>query len=342
MSSLFESGAFGRNIPAWHREGVVKLGSISFDELFPADGSLGVAGINWGVRKRPSFVQLEDGTYVPSPDGFDIVRDSDNAVLTRGGRGVGVGYDPIINRDSFAFLRDAMNDHIIEWDTAISVDGGSTVAGVVYLPDSGIDIVKGDRHYLYLTVINTHDGSGAMKVFPTDVRVVCANTVAAALHSRDRALTVNVRHSGSTTTKLNEAQRLFRGATTEYQRFLEWQSKLAEVRATDAQVADVATRLFGVAAADASARSKTIIENKVLALTAGINRERLLLPSPDLTAYGVFNGITDMVDHDFGNEGGESRDRFVYAMLPQGTGTKLKTAGIDICADVFGVPLAVK
>jgi hypothetical protein len=235
-----------------------------------------------------------------------------------------------------------MNDHTIDWDTAISVDGGSTVAGVVYLPDSGIDLVKGDKHFLYLTVINTHDGSGAMKVFPTDVRVVCANTVAAALNSRDRSLTVNVRHSGSTANKLNEAQRILKQATAEYQRFLEWQGRLTEVHATDAQVVEVATQLFGVAAADASSRSKTIIENKVLALKAAVTEERLLLASPDMSAYTVFNGITRVVDHTFGNEGGESRDRFVYAMLPQGTGTKLKTAGIDIVANVFDVPLVIK
>lgn len=339
MPALFESGAFGRNIPAWHGEGNVMPSTFDYDAIFPADGSPGIAGINWGVRKRPSFVQLEDGTFVPSPDGFDIVRDTDNAVLTTGGRGVGTGYDPIQNREAFSFLREAMCDHTLEWDTAISVAGGSTIAGIVSLPDSGIDIQKGDKHFLYLTVINTHDGSGSMKVFPTDVRVVCANTVAAALSSRDRALTVNVRHSGSTKNKLAEAQRILKQATAEYQRFLDWQRKLVDVRATDKQVDEVAVRLFGVAAADASSRSKTIIENKVLALKSGIDRERLLLPSPDLTAYGVFNGITNMVDHDFGNAGGASRDRFVYAMLPEGTGTKLKNAGIDIVADVFGVPV---
>lgn len=342
MPALFESGVFGQNTPAWHGEGRVVEGTFEYEAIFPADGSLGLGDINWDVRKRPSFTQLEDGTFIAVPDSFDIVRNTDNAVLTRGGRGVGDGYDPIQNRDAFGFLRDAMEDHTLQWETAISVEGGATIAGIVSLPDSGIDIVKGDRHYLYLTVINTHDGSGAMKVFPTDVRVVCRNTVAAALKARDRSITVNVRHSGSTKGKLVEAQRILKESTASYQRFLEWQGRLAEVVASPKQVDEVAVRLFGVAAADASQRSKTIIENKVLALKAGIDRERLLLPSPDLTAYTVFNGITNTVDHDFGNAGGESRDRFVYAMLPQGTGTKLKTAGIDIVADVFGVPVESK
>ena len=61
-----------------------------------------------------------------------------------------------------------------------------------------------------------------------------------------------------------------------------------------------------------------------------------------MSAYTVFNGITRVVDHTFGNEGGESRNRFAYAMLPQGTGSKLKAAGIDIVANVFDVPLLVK
>jgi len=342
MSSLFESGAFGKNTPAWHGQGNVVEGTFDFDAIFPQDGTPGIAGINWGVRKLPLFVQLENGTFVPQPDTFGIVRDGDDEILTHNGRSVGGGYDEIQNRDAFAFLRDSMDDHTLQWETAISVDGGATVAGIVALPDSGIDLVKGDRHYLYLTVVTTHDGSGSMKVFPTDVRVVCANTVAGALSSRDRSLTVNVRHSGKTANKLSESKRILQSATAEYQRFLEWQGRLTEVHASDKQIAEVAVALFGSAPLDASSRSKTIIDNKVLALTAAITEERLLLASPNMSAYTVFNGITRVVDHTFGEQGGDSRNRFEYAMLPQGTGNKLKTAGIDIVADVFGVPLVVK
>lgn len=347
MPALFESGAFGKNTPAWHGQGNVVEGTFDFDAIFPADGTPGIAGINWGVRKRPLYVQLEDGTFVLQPDTYGVVRDGDNAILTHNGRSVGGGYDTILNRDAFAFLRDSMEDHSLQWETAISVDGGATVAGIVALPDSGIDLVKGDRHYLYLTVVTTHDGSGSMKVFPTDVRVVCANTVAAALQSRDRALTVNVRHSGSTANKLSESKRILQSATAEYRRFLEWQGKLTEVRATAKQVDEVASELFGVAAKDASQRSKTIIENKVLALKAAIREDMTLLPQfaasgGGASAYNVFNGITSVVDHTFGEQGGESRNRFEYAMLPQGTGNKLKNAGIEVVSNVFAVPFAAK
>ena len=347
MPALFESGAFGKNTPAWHGQGNVVEGTFDFDAIFPADGSPGIAGINWGVRKRPLFVQLENGTFVPQPDTFGIVRDGDDAILTHNGRSVSEGYDEILNRVAFAFLRDSMDDRTLQWETAISVDGGATVAGIVALPDSGIDIQKGDRHFLYLTVVTSHDGSGSMKVFPTDVRVVCANTVAAALSSRDRSLTVNVRHSGSTAAKLSESKRILKSATAEYQRFLEWQGRLTEVSASKKQVDEVAAQLFGVAAKDASQRSKTIIENKVLALKAAIHDDIVLLPQFTQTgggasAYNVFNGITAVVDHTFGEQGGESRNRFEYAMLPQGTGNKLKTAGIDVVSQVFDVPLLVK
>ena len=348
MPSLFESGVFGKGIPAWHGQGNVVEGTFDFDSIFPADGTPGIAGINWGVRKRPLFVQLENGTFVLQPDTFGVVRDGDDAILTHNGRSVGGGYDEILNRDAFAFLRDSMEDHTLQWETAISVDGGATVAGIVALPDSGIDILKGDRHFLYLTVVTTHDGSGSMKVFPTDVRVVCANTVAAALSSRDRSLTVNVRHSGSTANKLSESKRILQSATAEYQRFLEWQGRLTDVSASAKQVEEVAAQLFGTAPKDASDRSKTIIDNKVLALKQAIRDDIALLPQyaasgGGASAYNVFNGITSVVDHTFGEQGGESRQRFQYAMLPQGTGTKLKNQGIDVVADVFGVPLvAVK
>lgn len=338
----FESGVFGKNTAAWHQKGLVVPGTFDFAEVFPEDGSLGLGGINWEVEKRGIFYRNNEGILVPFEGRFAVCRKTDGSPLGD----VGDQYAPIQNREAFAFLRDSMSDHNLRWDTAISVKGGSTIAGIVSLPDSGIELVKGDKHFLYLTVINTHDGSGAMKVFPTDVRVVCANTVAAALNSRDRSLTVNVRHSGSTSTKLSESKRILQSATAEYQRFLEWQGKLTEVHASAKQVEEVALQLFGTPAKDATNRGKTIHENKVLALKAAVRDEIRLLPQftasgGGASAYNVFNGITRVVDHTFAEAGGASRDRFAYAMLPEGSGSKLKNSGIEVVASVFGVPLKV-
>lgn len=333
---LFESGAFGRNTPAWHGKGNVHVETFVFEDIFPEDGSLGVAGINWDVEKRKLYVPSSAGSMVEVPGLRGITRKLDDAPLGV----VGSGYSPIQNRDIFRFVKEAMSDKVLRWDTAVSLDGGRTVAGVLLCTDSGVELVKGDRHFLFLAVVTTHDGSGSAKVFPTDVRIVCANTARAALNSRDRTLTVNVRHSGAVETKLDAAQDILHRADAQYRRMLEWQRSLTDIHATNKQVAAVCESLFPTQK-DETPRSKTIRENKVLALQSAIRTEMKLLPQwaesgGGASAYNIFNGITRYVDHTVGER---KEDRFEYAMLKGGN--DLKEQGALVVANVFDVPLLV-
>lgn len=67
------------------------------------------------------------------------------------------------------------------------------------LPDSEI---CGDKTEPYVCFSNTHDGSGAVRVCMTPVRVVCNNTLNLALNTAQRAW--SVRHVGDISTKLVE------------------------------------------------------------------------------------------------------------------------------------------
>lgn len=101
---------------------------------------------------------------------------------------VGSDYGVVQNSEAFRFIDflthgDCSEKPVIE--TAGVLDGGRKVFVTAKMPrqfkiagDSGIDD--------YIVFHNSHDGSCAVSVCITSVRVVCANTLAAALHSPNK------------------------------------------------------------------------------------------------------------------------------------------------------------
>ena len=331
MPALFESGVFGNLTPAWHGQGKVVSGALTTEE------ALKEGGLDWEVVKRPLFTQTDELVLVPVPDNFAIVRATDNSPLGV----VGSRYQPIQNREAFEFVDFLLADKSARWETAISVNGGATIAGVLSLRDTGIEIRKGDLHYKFLTIITTHDGSGAAKVFPTDVRVVCANTVRAALGSRNKGLTVNIRHSGDVKAKASDAAKVLAAASDDFAKFEDWMRTLVELRATDAQFREVVNLVIPEPVAPqgqkVTDRQKSIHRNKVLALETAYKAEVKLLPqfaasTGGASAYDIFNSITRYVDRTLLDK---KDSRFEYAMLTGGA--DLKASGIEAINKVFDV-----
>ena len=327
MPTFFESGVFGKNTPAWHGEGRVVEGTFSLDE------ALKMGGLDWEVEKRPLYIKDKQNRDVVVPNAYSVTRINDDSPM---GNPVGPDYQPIQNRTAFSALEIPLADRICRWETAISVRGGATIAGIVSLPDSQVEIVKGDVHYQYLTVINTHDGQGTMKIFPTDVRVVCANTVRVALNGRDKALTMNIRHTGDTLAKVREMSSIIATSRSDYAQFVKWQQQLAETEAPRSRVEGLFAELFPMS--QDSDRAKTIRDNKIASLLTDIQADKLLLPQYTLTggmsAYDIFNGVTHWVDHTVSQKKDEAG---AYALV--GGGNDFKSKAAVLIAQIFDVPL---
>ena len=185
MSSNFESGFFTRT-PAWHGLGVV------VEDAPTSEDAIVAAGLNWEVLQKKIYT--EDGTRV---DGFySNVRSTDNKPLGV----VGSRYKIVQNIDAFKFT-DALLGEGVKYETAGSLNDGKTVWMLAKLPNKYN--ILGDKVDPYIVFTNTHDGSGAVKVAMTPVRVVCQNTLNMALKSAKR--TWSARHLGSIESKMNEA-----------------------------------------------------------------------------------------------------------------------------------------
>lgn len=186
MAANVESMFYVRETP-WHGLG------IRVNKAPASKEALEVAGLDWDVVQEPIYTETEELI-----DGYKAnVRDSDRRVL-----GVVTDrYKVIQNREAFAFT-DALLGEGVRYETAGSLQGGKKVWLLAHMPHEYI--ISGERISPYLLFSNTHDGSGAIKIALTPVRVVCNNTLNLALSTAKRSW--SMMHTGDIRGKIAEAR----------------------------------------------------------------------------------------------------------------------------------------
>jgi phage/plasmid-like protein (TIGR03299 family) len=207
----------------WHGLGVV------LDE-YPRsiDEALQSAGLGWKVIhgdvlvvKRAEWTDdfgIEHPAELIPAKGFKAnVREDTGAVLGI----VSDEYEVVENRDAFRFL-DALIGSEMRFETAGSLWGGRRVWCLARLPEY-VEL-GGDLSATYIYVANSHDGSMAVAAAVTPIRIVCENTLGAALRQAEQGVnaqrTFRFRHTGNLQAKFSEARQVL-GMTVNYERQFE-------------------------------------------------------------------------------------------------------------------------
>ena len=185
MSANVESMFYVRETP-WHGLGTRVVEAPSSAE------ALIMAGLDWSVVQEPIY------TGNDLIEGYKAnVRDKDRKVL-----GVVTDrYKVIQNDEAFAFTDELLGEGV-RYETAGSLQGGKKVWLLAHMPHEYI--ISGERISPYLLFSNTHDGSGAIKVALTPIRVVCNNTLNLALATAKRSWSMI--HTGDIKGKMSEAR----------------------------------------------------------------------------------------------------------------------------------------
>lgn len=184
MSANVESMFYVRVAP-WHGLGVC------VEEALNSREALETSGLNWMVEQRPI---ITDGKLIP---GYKAnIRQTDGKIL-----GVVTDrYKVVQNHEAFAFT-DALLGEGVKYETAGSLSDGKRIWILAKLPDKYI--IEGEQVDPYLVFSSSHDGSGAIKVCMTPIRVVCQNTLNLALSSAKRMWSTI--HVGDLAAKMEEA-----------------------------------------------------------------------------------------------------------------------------------------
>ena len=186
MAANVETMFYVRETP-WHGLGTRVLEAPSSQE------ALRLSGLDWNVIQEAIYTK--ENERIP---GYKAnVRDSDRKTL-----GVVTDrYKVIQNTEAFAFT-DALLGEGVRYETAGSLQDGERIWLLAHMPHEYI--ITGERISPYLLFSNTHDGSGAIRVALTPIRVVCQNTLNLALSTAKRSWSMI--HTGDVHQKIDEAK----------------------------------------------------------------------------------------------------------------------------------------
>jgi phage/plasmid-like protein (TIGR03299 family) len=234
---------------------------------------------------------------------------------------VGERYVPLQNREAFSFFDALIGEGKAVYETAGSLDRGRRIWLLAKLPGD-VWVSREDNVGKFLLLTNSHDGGSPLKVLFTPIRVVCENTLLAALGQADKSQQVSIRHQGDILGKAKAAQRLL-GITLKYFDEFEFQARHFAARQL---TASGLKRYFEDLVPDPKdadpKRAQETRETFVRLFETGRGSD---LQSARGTLWGAVNAVAAFVDHERKSRPGEMSEpltRFKSALF--GTGAELK------------------
>jgi phage/plasmid-like protein (TIGR03299 family) len=189
-------------LSAWHQLGTITEDTMTADEIM-TKAFLG----GWKVRKLPlqAVETTETGvSLIECPDRWMTVRTNIVDGRTEYLGVVGEEYTVVQNEEAAEIL-DLLVDEAggAHFETAGSMRRGKAIFVTMKLPDT-MRIAGVDDIDLYLAATTAHDGTQALRVDATPVRIVCANTQRAAF-ARTKGFYV-FRHTANIKQQVSQAR----------------------------------------------------------------------------------------------------------------------------------------
>jgi phage/plasmid-like protein (TIGR03299 family) len=273
--------------------------------------------VNFHVEKLP--VYLPTGAVVPGK--FATVRTDTMMPLGI----VGSRYQVMQASVGLNLLDGLASCGHVEYGKAGTFDGGVTVFIQVKLP--GSLRVGPDEVAQYLLFVTRHDGSGVTEIFVTPIRVVCRNTLAAAI-AGGKNVGMKIRHTASAAQKIATAEMVIANARNYFGTFKQMGDALFSRRMLSGQIRTYVENVFPATGEDGKASSRLQgIRDRVIVL-AETGRGNYEIRG---TAWAAYNAVTEYVDHHRSTRG-EETNRLQSALL--GSGAEIKRRAFDLAIAV--------
>ena len=232
-ATLFGERFIGRREPAWHRLGEV----FPAEEKMTASEGMKRADILFGIDKFPQVVKMADGSELDT-DSFAVVReptadDNQHRVLAT----VGKEWTAIQAKDLGRML-DPISERF-----PIETAGAIGMGEKIFLSmDAGDSAIAGEDHKLYWLVTDHRDGTGALTIAFTPVRVVCQNTLVTGL--RSSKVSVNLKHNKNINVDASFYLDIFNQMARTQESVVEAMNSLTKVTLEKEQVKQILTSAY--------------------------------------------------------------------------------------------------
>ncbi len=273
-----KAAVFTVSQPPWHRLG------ITVSDAQTSAEAIKLAGLNWGVEQCPLFTRRE-GVERAVTGRVANVRADSGAVLGV----VGTSYRVFQNQSAFDFFDAIVQERLAVFETAGALKNGRHVWMLARLPKT-LRVAGEDEIRPYILLTNSHDGSRALRMIPTTIRVVCANTLNLALGRSSATEGLTVYHSECLEQRVTEARTKLGVITTRIDEFEQQVQALARRTMSRTALADYFTKLVEDRAEDTQKRMLGMF-------LANLDHHTNSLPGIRGTAWAAYNSVSQWADH---------------------------------------------
>lgn len=324
------------NNAPWHG-----LGQYMGDSAVDWEKAWTGSGLDWEVEMLNLYARPEvnsiDGIappLIPASDFRAINRKDVNEVLGV----VRTKYQVLQNKDLFQILEPFLDDCKAVWHTAGAIKNGRWVWVLAKLPDNLV-IGKQDLIDQYLLITNSHDGSQALRMRFTPIRVVCNNTLQQALLPTEGL--VKISHIGNVTQRAGKALETL-GLVRQYtNRFSEKAELMLQRNMKEDDIEVFLKQVLGMKnkgltlsefetvgsgsmeiEAEKETHGKVKTLNKIKELVeVGAGTD---IPGVKGSLWGVYNAVTEFVDHK------QTRSHKLQDIWLNGYGQQMKEKAWDL------------
>lgn len=313
----------GSREDVWHRLGQEMTPGMDIPAWAKA------AGLDWTAVKVPALAMLAGPAWdhIEPAKRFMEVEGQRHVVRSDNGRPLGYvsdQYQPVQPVEVLEWFQQYIGvDDRFALDVAGSLKNGEIIWATASFRDS-LNIV-GEEHKARLLMTTTFDGSGATINKATMTRVVCNNTLDAAL--ADKKAIIRTRHS----TKFN-AERVGKELATIAAGFEHYKEMAEGMVAIQQSAADVSNFFKAMLDIPFDAKQDDISGRKMNQFRAlGDAYKATVAEGTQIgTAWTALNSITRWVDHDRSTRGGVNQEeaRVLSANFGSGSALKAKAVGL--------------
>ena len=303
----------------WHNLGQ------NIEGAFDAETALREANLDWEVEVAPLYYETDTSTRVESTKGKLVRRVDTGDELGV----VGPKYSPLQNKDAFAFFDGVFGEGKARYETAGYLGKGERMWLLANMTSNDpIEILPGDEVNKYLLLTNDFTGSYSVLGSFTPVRVVCNNTLTAAVSSIIKGgNTVRVKHVGDVKNRLQFAGEVLSASGVFYDEVKNLFQSFAKKQLNGEQTRNyIHLSLFDDNKESKSRTKKVDMVEGLMHTGRGSD-----IAGVRGTVWGAYNAVTEYVDHVKEYRGGDAKKLEASQF---GTGRHLKTKALKLGAEM--------
>lgn len=275
----------------WHGLGAV------VQEAPTAAEAIKLAGLDWRVKTMPLAIAADNRPV----QACAVVRESDGRIL---GHHVGAKWQPLQNVEAFDWFNPLVEAGDCRFETAGSLREGERVWVLAAINTPAAVIGRDDEVKSFLLLSNSHDGSLAIRVGFTPIRVVCANTLALA-HDDHSSKLLRVRHTKNVVKVMDDLRGTINTLTREFEATAEQYRFLASKGVNRSDLHKYVKIVLGLSdskkenaeAGELGTRSKNILAAVLERFDSGYGANLEIAKG---TWWGAYNAVTEYLSYNRG------------------------------------------